>query len=115
MDCRFNCAGPYIHKLMNLSDILILNEHGLYNCEMYKINEIHQTYRGFGKASHRLNDTLHGKVLGHGGCAILWHDYINSNIEPMPHLGSDRVCVLKVNSDSDEVYVIAVYLNLKVV
>ena len=102
MECIFNCAGLYLHKLMDSSDIIVLNKHGLYNCELYKSIGFHEHFDGFGKASNRLNDTLHGKIMGHGGCAILWRKAINSKIETMPHLGNDRICVLKINSGNDE-------------
>ena len=108
--CRFNCAGPYLHELLNMSDIIVLNEHGLYDCELYKLDHIHPNFTSMGKASHRLNDIDHGKKMGHGGCAILWHQSLNCCIEPMPNIGSDRICVVKLKTKSKEVYIIGTYL-----
>ena len=93
LGCRFECAGPYLHKIMNKSDIVVLNEHGLYECELYKLDHIHPHFTALGKSSHRLKNVDHGKKFGHGGCAILWHQSLNCRIEPMPDIGSDRICV----------------------
>ena len=96
---------------MRKANIIVLNEHGLFPCQLNKLDQIHTDFTGFGKASRVLYDVDLGSRMGCGGVAILWHKSLSSYMQPMPEYGTDRICVTKVNLGSDNTfYLIAIYL-----
>ena len=95
MRCNFSCAGPYLNTLARKADVIVVAEHGLYTCELYKFDRIIQGYRSIAKASKRLNDANMGHKRGQGGCAIVWNcEKLKFKVRPLPKLGSDRMCVI---------------------
>ena len=105
----FSCGTPYLHCWMEESDIICISEHGLYPCELYKLDRIHPDYISLAIASSMLSDNL-GHKKGHGGCAVLWKTSLANRIRPLPYLSSDRMCVVQIDIDGRLVYVISVYL-----
>ena len=112
MNCLFDRGQPYLHELLKNSNIIILNEHGLYPKELYKLELIHKQFDAFGKASKDLKDANFGSnISGHCGCAIMWNKNLSKYAVPMPQLGTDRICVLHVVIPGViDLYVIGVYL-----
>ena len=111
MNNRFGAGQPYLHELLNSSTICVINEHGLYPNELYKLKHIHQDFNAFGKASKDLKDSDFGDKFGHCGCAIMWRNSINNYVVPRIELGSDRICVLQIKiPNCIDVVVIGVYL-----
>ena len=111
MQCKFRCGKTYAKHLCNSSDFLALSEHGLYKCELNKLEHIHPEYMGFGKHDRHLLDENFGRAKGYNGCALLWKKSLNNRITKLPELGSDRVCVAKFKmSHILNCYVLAVYL-----
>ena len=111
--CNLACAGPYLQVLSKEAEFIAISEHGLYPCEMNKLNESIPGYIALAKASRQLKDEDFGHKRGHGGCAILWSEKLNNRVRPMPNLGSDRICVLQVTTSECNIYVIAVYMPHK--
>ena len=107
------CAGPYLQVLSIEAEYIAISEHGLYPCEMNKLNESIPGYRALAKASRQLKDEDFGHKRGYGGCAILWSEKLSNRVRPMPNLGSDRICVLQVTTSECNIYVIAVYMPHK--
>ena len=62
MQCKFSSGKLYAKQLCDASDFLALSEHGLYKCEMNKIEQIHPEFMGFGKPDKDLNDANFGQV-----------------------------------------------------
>ena len=63
-----------------------------------------------GKSGSSLADIDMGHRRGQGGCAILWHKSLDSFVQPMPNLGSDRICVIKlIINGTLPCYIIAVF------
>ena len=111
MNCTFNSAGPYIHRLFQNNDFLFLSEHGLYNCELWKLSSLDQNKECFSKSSKTLNDINFGKLPGNGGCAFLWRKNINIGVKPLPHIGTDRIIVIELSlTHGSKMYVIGVYI-----
>ena len=109
--CSYDVALPYVGELMKTNDILCLSEHGLYPCELHKLDNISQGFISLSKASKNLNDENFGFIRGNGGCAILWRKDLESCVRPLPHLGSDRICVIELTkAEGDKLYIIGVYL-----
>ena len=49
--CNLACAGPYLQILSKEAEFIAISEHGLYPCEMNKLNESIPGYRALAKAS----------------------------------------------------------------
>ena len=111
MQCKFSSGKLYAKQLCDASDFLALSEHGLYKCEMNKIEQIHPEFMGFGKPDKHLDDKNFGQIKGYNGCALIWKKSLNNRITRLPELGSDRICVAKIKmSEKLNCYIIAVYL-----
>ena len=111
MQCKFRSGKQYAKHLCNTSDFLALSEHGLYKCELSKLETIHPEFMGFGKHDKHLKDENFGRAKGYNGCALIWKKSINNRITKLPDLGSDRICVAKFKiTPKLNCYVIAVYL-----
>lgn len=108
--CNLGCAGPYLHTLADMADIIAVSEHGLYHCELRKLDDVHPEYLSLAKASKQLNDVDFGHKRAHGGCALLWNKRLSSRIRPLPNLGSDRICVIQINVQDINYYVVAAYM-----
>ena len=106
----WECAGPYLHKLMENSSIIAISEHR-FPCQLHKLSNIHQDFIAMGKSGSGLADIDMGHKRGQLGCAILWHKSSDSFVQPMPHLGSDMICVVKlIINRTLRCYIIPVYL-----
>ena len=111
MQCKFRAGKLYAKHLCDTSAFLALSEHGLYKCELNKLENIHPDFMGFGKNDKHLKDENFGKAKGYNGCALLWKKQINNRITKLPGLGTDRICVAKLKISSNvSCYIIAVYL-----
>ena len=111
MGCRWSSAGPYMHELMDKTQIMAVSEHALYPCELQKMNFVHPEFTALSKASHSLDDQLFGSIKGNGGCAILWRKNLSCNIRPLPVLGSDRMCAIELHLGNGMLcYIISVYM-----
>ena len=65
---------PYLSKLLNHSDIMVIQEHHLYQCELNKMYNVHDEFDVFCRSSERLhnhNVHVHSKI-GYCGLAIMW-------------------------------------------
>ena len=110
--CMWECAGPYLHKLMETSSILAISEHSLFPCQLHKLNNIHQDFIAMGKSGSSLADIDMGLRRGQGGCAILWQKSLDSFVQPMPHLGSDRICQgCKISNFQSELNILETTIN----
>ena len=111
MNCAIATAGSYLNVLMESSDIIALSEHGLYNCELYKLNFVNEDFMSMAKSSANLNDEQFGVRRGYGGCAILWHKLLGNYVRPLPEYGSDRMCVIQESFPNRvKMHIISVYL-----
>ncbi len=114
----WNCRGikgsiPYIRTLMEKSDVVALSEHKLYDPELRILDDISSEFVAYGRCSEDLQMNRYGFVPGHCGVALLWRKTLASQIKPLPKLGTDRICVVKVcmpGHTLDNVYIISVYL-----
>ena len=111
MQCKIGTGKPYAQLLCSKSDFLAISEHGLYECELYKLENIHPNFMGFGKSDKNLKNSDFGKVKGYNGCGLLWSTSLNNRISRLPEMGSDRMCVIKFKLSREiNCYIIAVYL-----
>ena len=111
----WNCRGlatatPYLNSLLESgSDIVILSEHWLWPFDLYKLDELHPSFSGFGCADSRLLETTHDKSRGCGGVGILWKKSLDAF--PISAVESDRICGIRLKKDNETwLSIIGVYL-----
>ena len=91
--------------------VLALSEHEIFSCELHKLRDFNSEYLCMAKASKHLNAEMFGTVRSHGGCAILWYKSIANHVTTMPELGTDRMCVIRIDFPGiSPMTVVAVYL-----
>ena len=110
MHCNFDVADDYLKTLSSKAQIIVIQEHGLFPCEIYKLDTVLHNYHGTGKASAKLDDKDIGKRQRIGGCGILWSKSIKFKVIQHPKEGSDRVCLIELKLDDCRVFVFCVYL-----
>ena len=71
MNCMYNSAGTYLHDLLNQTNILVVSEHGLFPCELYKLDTLHTDFLVSANSSKQLTDAEFDHKRGSGGVAIM--------------------------------------------
>ncbi|CAG2197359.1 unnamed protein product [Mytilus edulis] len=115
----FNCkniktCGPIIHKLLQLNDLILIQEHWLFQTQIHLLGEIHENINYIGKGVD-INEPLLPICMprGYGGVAILWKKEIDHMIRPI-ELGSERIqCVEIRESNNPNIILTSVYLPAK--
>ena len=111
VNCNTEISGNYLNHLANDSDFIALSEHGLFPCELYKLNDIIPGYKSCAKSSAQLNDKDFGHRRRMGGCAILWNESkFKYKVKPTPSLGSDRIVVVELHIQNRIHFIISVYM-----
>ena len=84
---------PVFNELSKFADIVLIQEHWLFDCNLHKIKEISSSYTGCGKAV----DT--GEPIppvqmprGYGGTAIMWKHEIDHLIHVLQDGGNRIQC-----------------------
>jgi endonuclease/exonuclease/phosphatase family metal-dependent hydrolase len=108
----FNCkniksSNICIEEIMKHSDIILLQEHWLFNYELPSLECIHPNLSAAGKATDDENPIAAlQKPRGYGGVAILWNKTLDESIEVLNE-GGCRVQAIILH---DTVLIITVYL-----
>ena len=105
-------ARPYLEKLSRSSDVMVLSEHRLYNCQLHKMRDYLPGYSINAKSSHDLNDIDVNSKPGHCGIAIAWKEQYDRKVKVLK-VDSDRICGIKmvgIGPGNSNVYVIGVYM-----
>ncbi len=96
----FWVAKPYMLHLMQNADIVAISEHKLYPHELQHLNTLNSDYVAWGRSSADLELKNYGKVPGHCGVALLWRKSLSSCVQPLKHLGNDRICAIRIGHSS---------------
>ena len=84
----FNCkniktSGLLFEKFMKTEDIILIQEHWLFSCQMQLLDEINEQYNVSGKSVDHFNPITPVQIpRGYGGVAIFWKkeiDYLVSD------------------------------------
>ena len=104
-------ARPYIYKLMETSDVIVISEHRLYDCQLHNLESINHNFAVTSKASKSIDDRTCDVRSGIGGIAMFWRNSIGHRIVTMK-VNSDRICAIHVHGDTqnDSLFIIGVYL-----
>ena len=54
MNSTWRSALPYLKHLASFSDMIVISEHALYECELWKIGQIDSNFDYIGKCSRNL-------------------------------------------------------------
>ena len=110
MKCNFNISKPYLKHLSTKSNIIVVQEHGLFPSQIPKLRNILNDYDGIGKASVQLTDSDIGSRNGVGGCGILWKKSLGYKVKRYMNEGSDRICMIEVIIKQQHFFIICVYM-----
>ena len=104
-------ATPYIRELLNMSDICVVIEHHLYECELHKLHDVCTEFDIYAKSCDLLDNHNVHTIPGYGGVAIMWRSTLSHVITRCSNLGDDRLCIVKLqNAAGNLLFIIAVYL-----
>ena len=114
----FNCknivtAGKAIEDIMKEVDILLVQEHWLFNFQLHMFNEISSSIKGVGKAVDDMNPISPvQKPRGYGGVGVIWKKSLDSNISVLPD-GCERIQCIEMKTKGRPLIVISTYLPSK--
>ena len=114
MHCMYDIGRTYVKILACDAHIVILNEHGLFPCEVQKLRRDFPEFdftNDTVKTSARLSDEAFGSRQGIGGCALLWKKSISHLVTPLKIENTDRLVAVKIKtSPVDNISLIGMYL-----
>ena len=112
-NCKnLNTSKHAIDKLSQNYDIILLQEHWLFDCQLHKLKEFHENYSGVGKAVDSDDPILPVQMpRGYGGVGILWKKDIDHLISVIPD-GGNRLQSVTVKADQP-ILVISAYMPCK--
>ena len=110
MKCNFDISKKYLKALSLQADVILIQEHGLFPCQIPKLGTVLKDYDGFGRASSQLKDQDVGNKQGIGGCGILWRKSMCYKVKRHLNEGSDRICVIELILKKRRVFIICVYM-----
>jgi len=115
----FNCkniksCGPIVNKLFQTNDIILIQEHWLFESQLYHLGELHEHVNFAGKGVDKDVPLLPIYMpRGYGGVAILWRKEIDHMIKVMDH-GSERIQCTEIRENNDlNILMLSVYLPAK--
>ena len=109
----YNCKGfkhrnyDYLHRLFNESDVLLIQEHWLFNFEFDIFNKLLNNCLYTAKSGMDDCEFVSGRP--YAGVAILWSKLINCKFEVL-NTNSNRICAVKYIFDINELLILYVYM-----
>ena len=100
-----------ICDLMRHANIILLQEHWLYQCQLYQIGEIHNDLCHVGNGVDKYDEIDQSKLpRGYGGVGICWHKDLDQFVG-MVEEGNERIQCIEVNQISNKpILIICVYM-----
>ena len=109
----FNCQGfkfrnfEYIGGLFNSVDVLILQEHWLFDFEFNIFNKVLPNCKVIAKSGMETDNINSGRP--YGGVAIIWKKNLSGEIVEIPTL-SNRLCAVRFSSSKSDLLIFSVYM-----
>ena len=97
----------YINKIMCDFDILLLQEHWLFNSQIHLLEDNIDHVNVYGKTGMDESKFLCGRP--YGGCAIIWRDSLSCKITPITTTDK-RLVAARLDFESDSLLLINVYM-----
>ena len=106
----FSSSMPYLRKLCDMNDIVLVSEHWLHSNKMNKFEEVSNDILFCGRSSRVATDESYGLRRGQGGVAVLWKRTLGgvSEIKDVIH---DRFCGIRLQTEKGAIVnIISTYL-----
>ena len=109
----YNCKGfkfrnfEYIRKLFDQVDVLLIQEHWLYNFEFDIFSKVLPNCKYIAKSGMDSSTVNLGRPFS--GVAIVWRNNISIKIEEIATI-SDRLCAIRLPGDNVDIILINVYM-----
>lgn len=85
-------------ELSQSEDIVLIQEHWLFKCQLYLLNEINETFQVSGKSVDFYNPISPAQIpRGYGGTAIFWRKSLDHLVTDLDS-GKEHIKCLEVNS-----------------
>ncbi|MCG7868271.1 MAG: reverse transcriptase family protein, partial [Candidatus Thiodiazotropha taylori] len=113
----FNCKNIEtalwaFQELSKTTDIFLVQEHWLFDCQLHKLDAICENFNGCGKAVDTGNPILPIQMpRGYGGTAVMWTKDIDHLITKLPD-GGNRIQCIEI-ACKDPVMTASVYMPCK--
>lgn len=104
---------PYLRHMMQTMDIIAVHvsEHGLFECQLWKLNDANHNFNVTAKASKGLKDDMCNRSIGHSGVALFWKESLSQFVKPVKDIESDRMCAMDIMlPNARRVRAVSVYL-----
>ena len=89
-------AGPAFEALSRDTDVVLVQEHWYFDCQLHRLNTVSSEYIGQGKAVDIGDPILPLQMpRGYGGTAVLWKRGIDHLMVGLPDGGNRIQCVGK--------------------
>ena len=92
----FNCkniltCGALFDELSRTEDIVVIQEHWQFKCQLYLLNEINENYQVSGKSLDFYNPISPAQIpRGYGGMAIFWRKTLDHLVTDLDS-GNERI------------------------
>ena len=99
----FNCkniktCGPFFYDVLKNVDIVMLQEHWLFKCQLAWLEEIHADFTGCGKSVDNTDPLLPSHLpRGYGGVCILWRKTIDHLVTSL-EIGNNRIQAIELQN-----------------
>ncbi|MES9884980.1 MAG: reverse transcriptase family protein [Sedimenticola sp.] len=109
-NCKnLNTAVNAIKDLSHKADIIMLQEHWYFDCQLSRLESVHPQFTGVGKAVDTGDPILPVQMpRGYGGVGVLWKKDIEHLVTVIPE-GGNRIQCIEVNGE-EPMLLISVYL-----
>ena len=105
-------AGHCIGEVSKFADIILIQEHWYFHCQLTKLEEVNGFMSGIGKAVDTNNPILPVQMpRGYGGVAVLWKKNISHLVSPIPD-GGNRIQGIEIAGDKPTL-LLSVYMPCK--
>ncbi|MCG8048994.1 MAG: hypothetical protein N0E48_25895, partial [Candidatus Thiodiazotropha endolucinida] len=100
----FNCknirtCGPVIDKFAKTEDIILIQEHWLFKCQLDLLDEIDENYSVSGKAVDQYDPIPPVQIpRGFGGVAIFWKKDLDHLVNDLDH-GNHRIKCIELSTE----------------
>jgi hypothetical protein len=90
-----------IDKLLQSNDIILIQEHWLFQAQIHLFSEIHGKINYAGKGVDKYDPLLPVSMpRGYGGVAIIWRKDIDHIIRPLED-GSEKIQCVEISGNKD--------------
>ena len=106
----FSSSIPYLRKLCNMNDVVLVSEHWLHRNKLSKFEDVSAETLYCGRSSRLSTEESYGLCRGQGGVAILWKRTLGgvSEVKDIVH---DRFCGIRLQTQKGAVVnIISTYL-----